>query len=49
VNQTPSHFPEELRKRAISLAIVLGGPVDRNVLAVTLLRNLDQVYREEFL
>ena len=49
VNQTPSHFPEELRKRAISLAIVLGGPVDRNVLAVTLLRNLDHLYREEFL
>jgi BirA family biotin operon repressor/biotin-[acetyl-CoA-carboxylase] ligase len=49
VNQMPSHFPEELRKRAISLAIVLGGPVDRNVLAVTLLRNLDQLYREEFL
>jgi BirA family transcriptional regulator, biotin operon repressor / biotin---[acetyl-CoA-carboxylase] ligase len=49
VNQIPSHFPEELRKRAISLAIVLGGPVDRNVLAVTLLRNLDQLYREGFL
>jgi BirA family biotin operon repressor/biotin-[acetyl-CoA-carboxylase] ligase len=49
VNQMPSHFPEELRKRATSLAIVLGGPVDRNVLAVTLLRSLDQLYREGFM
>jgi BirA family biotin operon repressor/biotin-[acetyl-CoA-carboxylase] ligase len=48
VNQMPGHFPEELRKRATSLAIVLGGPVDRNILAVTLLRNLDQLYREGF-
>lgn len=48
VNQMPVHFPEELRKRATSLAIVLGGPVDRNILAVTLLRNLDQLYREGF-
>ena len=48
VNQMPGHFPEELRKRATSLAIVLGGPVDRNILAVILLRNLDQLYREGF-
>jgi BirA family transcriptional regulator, biotin operon repressor / biotin---[acetyl-CoA-carboxylase] ligase len=48
VNQTPSHFPDELRDRATSLAIVLGGPVDRNALATTLLRNLDQLYREGF-
>jgi BirA family biotin operon repressor/biotin-[acetyl-CoA-carboxylase] ligase len=49
VNQTPNHFPEELRDRATSLAIVLGGSVDRNALAVTLLRNLDQLYRADFL
>jgi BirA family transcriptional regulator, biotin operon repressor / biotin---[acetyl-CoA-carboxylase] ligase len=48
VNQTPSHFPDELRDRATSLAIVLGGPVDRNTLAIALLRNLDQLYREGF-
>lgn len=48
VNQTPSHFPEELRERAISLAIVLGGPIERNTLAIALLRNLDQLYREGF-
>ncbi len=49
VNQMPSHFPEELRDRATSLAIVLGRPVDRNALAIALLRNLDQLYREGFL
>jgi BirA family biotin operon repressor/biotin-[acetyl-CoA-carboxylase] ligase len=49
VNQMPSHFSEELRDRAISLAIVLGGPIERNTLAIALLRNLDQLYREGFL
>ena len=49
VNQRPGHFPEQLRERATSLAIVLGGSVDRNGLAVTLLRNLDQLYRSDFL
>ena len=49
VNQTPSDFREELRDRATSLAIVLGGPVDRNTLAIALLRNLDQLYRADFL
>jgi len=48
VNQTPSHFPEELRDRATSLAIVIGGPLDRNTLAIALLRNLDRLYREGF-
>jgi len=48
VNQTPDHFPEELRERAISLAIVLGGPIERNTLAIALLRNLDQFYRRDF-
>ena len=48
VNQTPSQFPEELRKRAISLAILLGGPIERNILAIALLRNLDRLYRQDF-
>jgi BirA family biotin operon repressor/biotin-[acetyl-CoA-carboxylase] ligase len=48
VNQMPSHFSEELRDRAISLAIVLGGPIERNTLAIALLRNLEQLYREGF-
>jgi BirA family biotin operon repressor/biotin-[acetyl-CoA-carboxylase] ligase len=48
VNQTLDDFPEEIRERAISLAIVLGGPIERNTLAIALLRNLDQWYREGF-
>jgi BirA family biotin operon repressor/biotin-[acetyl-CoA-carboxylase] ligase len=47
-NQTLNQFPEELRERAISLAIVLGGPIERNTLAIALLRNLDQLYRKDF-
>jgi BirA family transcriptional regulator, biotin operon repressor / biotin---[acetyl-CoA-carboxylase] ligase len=46
VNQMPSQFSEELRERATSLALVLGGPIERNTLAIALLRNLDQLYRE---
>ena len=49
VNQTPRHFPEELREHATSFAIVRGGPVDRNELAIALLRNLDLLYRKDFL
>jgi len=49
VNQMPSHFSGELRDRAISLAIVLGSPIERNTLAIALLRNLDQLFREGFL
>ena len=49
VNQTPSHFAEQLREHATSLAIVFGGPLERNTLAIALLRNLDQLYREGFL
>lgn len=48
VNQTSRLFPEELRECATSLSIVLGGPVDRIALAIALLRNLDQLYREIF-
>ena len=48
VNQMPTDFPEALRERAISLAIVLGGPLERNTLAIGLLRKLDQSYRKDF-
>lgn len=48
VNQKPIHFPKELRGRATSLAIVLGRAVDRNTLAITLLGNLDHLYRKDF-
>ena len=49
VNQMPRHFPEALHERAISLAIVLGEPVDRNALAITLLTNLNHLYLQAFL
>ena len=48
VNQTLKDFSEELRPRAISLAMVLDRPVDRQEFAVALLRNLDRTYREIF-
>lgn len=49
VNHQPQDFSEELRDRAISLTIALGREVDRHQLAVALLRNLDQSYRQIFL
>jgi BirA family transcriptional regulator, biotin operon repressor / biotin---[acetyl-CoA-carboxylase] ligase len=49
VNQGPDHFSKGLRDRATSLAIVLGRPVDRNALAIALLKNLDRLYREGFI
>jgi len=49
VNQMPDHFSKGLRDRATSLAIVLGGPVDRDALAIALLKNLDRLYRESFI
>jgi biotin-(acetyl-CoA carboxylase) ligase len=48
VNQTPEDFSEELRPHAISLAIALDRPVDRQDFAVALLHNLDRTYREVF-
>jgi len=48
VNQTLEDFPEELRSRAISLAIALGRQVDRQTFAIVLLRSLDRSYRERF-
>lgn len=46
VSHIPGDFPEELREHATSLAIVTGREVDRTALAVALLKNLDQLYRE---
>ena len=48
VNQMADDFPEELRERATSLAIVHRSRQDRHALAVRLLRNLDRTYRELF-
>jgi BirA family transcriptional regulator, biotin operon repressor / biotin---[acetyl-CoA-carboxylase] ligase len=46
VSHTPGDFPEDLRDHATSVAIVTGREVDRTAFAITLLRNLDQLYRE---
>ena len=48
VNHRPEDFSEELRARAISLAMALDREVDRHQLAVALLRNLDAGYRDSF-
>jgi BirA family biotin operon repressor/biotin-[acetyl-CoA-carboxylase] ligase len=48
VNQRASDFPEQLRARATSVAIVLGVEVNRNVLAIALLRDFDGSYRDLF-
>jgi len=48
VNQSPCDFSEELRERAVSLAMLRGGPLDRHLFAVALLRNLDRTYAETF-
>jgi BirA family biotin operon repressor/biotin-[acetyl-CoA-carboxylase] ligase len=45
VNQQPRDFSPAVRDRAGSLAMVLRGPLDRNELAIALLRNLDRSYR----
>ncbi len=44
VQQSPSDFPAELRKSAISLKMALGRPVDRPSLATAILRELDRDY-----
>ena len=48
VNQSRDDFPAELQDRAISLAMSLGRQIERQNLAVALLRNLDLTYREKF-
>jgi BirA family biotin operon repressor/biotin-[acetyl-CoA-carboxylase] ligase len=48
VNHQPQDFPEELRSRAISLAMALDRAVDRRQFAIALLRNLDASYRKVF-
>jgi len=48
VNQALQDFPEELRDKAVSLAMALGRQVDRQSFAIALLRNLDRTYREKF-
>ena len=48
VNQSLEDFPKKLRGRAISLAMALDRQVDRQKLAIALLRNLDRSYRERF-
>ena len=45
VNQQLEDFPEPIRNRATSLAIVLGREVDRTALAQALLRALDRAWR----
>jgi len=48
MNQCREDFPEELRDRAISIAMAVGRQVDRQKFAAALLRNLDLTYRERF-
>ena len=48
VNQSLEDFPAELQSRAISLAIAMHRPVDRQKLAIAILQNLDRTYREKF-
>ena len=47
VNHASEDFPEELRSRAISIAMALHRAVDRAELAVAILRNLDRSYQSE--
>ncbi len=48
VNHAPGDFSEELRGRATSVAIVRRSQLDRNVIALGLLRALDRTYTELF-
>jgi BirA family biotin operon repressor/biotin-[acetyl-CoA-carboxylase] ligase len=48
LNQSRADFPVELRDRAISIAMVVGRPVDRQKFARALLQTLDATYREKF-
>src|SRR6266404_4593418 len=48
VNQSMEDFPPELQSRAISLALALHRPVERQKFAVAVLQNLDRTYRTRF-
>jgi BirA family biotin operon repressor/biotin-[acetyl-CoA-carboxylase] ligase len=48
VNHQSNDFSEELRERAASLAMLLNRQVNRETLAIALLRNLDRSYSKEF-
>jgi BirA family biotin operon repressor/biotin-[acetyl-CoA-carboxylase] ligase len=48
VNQTDRDFSEQLRQSAGSLAMAAGRQIDRQALALALLRKLDQTYRALF-
>src|SRR5438128_9664320 len=48
VNQALEDFPPELQDRAISLAMALHRPVDRQQFAVVVLQNLDRTYHARF-
>jgi BirA family transcriptional regulator, biotin operon repressor / biotin---[acetyl-CoA-carboxylase] ligase len=48
VNHASSDFSEELRERATSLAMIHRRRIDRHLLALALLRNLDHTYLEIF-
>lgn len=48
VHHAPSDFPDEIRRRATSIAMVHRSRLDRNSIALALLRNLDRTYCELF-
>jgi BirA family biotin operon repressor/biotin-[acetyl-CoA-carboxylase] ligase len=48
VNHRAEDFSEELRARAISLAMTLNREIDRHQFAVALLQNLDRCYCDGF-
>ncbi len=48
VNQTEEEFSDEVRSRAVSLAMATGSPVDRQAFAASLLFNLDRTYSRLF-
>jgi len=48
VNQSLEDFPAELQSRAMSLAIAMHRPVDRQKLAIAILQSLDRTYRARF-
>ena len=48
VNHAPSDFPDEVREHATSIAMVRRSRLDRHLLALSLLKNLDRTYAELF-